>query len=516
MPLPIRPSFILFALFTFVISFSVYAQNKDPNIDRLEKTFRGILERQAEEAELQDSTLVMEGDVMVEDADTYYAVTLPHLSLEYEDGSRFEIGIIAVNAIPADDGMIKMTVALPTPMTLKEPDGGAAVKIEIGSQNLSGIWHEKMNSFTKLKAQYKDITVRAMKDGEKFIIPDTQTVINLEQNDNGNWTGPIKLDVRDAEIISKAGENVGRFGHIALNSRVIDYSLDTAMKYEENLRALMESYESGDSPSISGQHMSAVYSLVTDVMMNAWDGFETTISVEDIELFTPAKEDAPAEHIKLDKGGFSFDMTGFRDNSVTMRTAFHYDGLDIQPPPEDFSDATPSRMNFDFNIANVPFKEIVDLGKTSIEAGAQNPQMAQMIGLQAMMSIPQLITQAGTKLTIDNSYAGNDIYNILVNGAVTADLKAAFGATGESTVEVFGLDKLIEIYKSRLDDPALTEEEKKVVQENIQKITVLKTVGQQAENEEGQPVRIYKFTLDEKGQTMLNGSNVQDLMGRFE
>lgn len=507
--------FVVFAAVFSIISLNAHGQDNSPE-SRLENVFRDLLERQAEEAESRNAKLVTEGDIMVEDAGSYYAVTLPHISLEYPEGGRFEIGIIAINAIPGEDKTIKMTVALPTPMTAFNPDGEAVMAASIGRQNLSGIWHEDMRSFTKLKAKYSDIRMQSLEDSTAVLMPKAEAVINLEQNEGGNWSGPLTLDIRELQTFSETGEAVATFGHIGLNSSVFDYSLDTVMKHEDNMRALTESLQSGDSPSTSSQHITAIYKLVTDVMMNAWDGFENTITVSDMDINVPAKGNEPAEHVTLDQGGFSFDMTGFRDNNVAMRIAFSYEGLSVEPVPEDFSATTPTDMNFDFNITNVPFSEIVGLGETTIDAGTKNPQMAQMIGLQALMSIPQLITEAGTKLSIDNSYAGNESYNVLVNGALTADLKAALGATGESTIEVRGLETLIDAYKAQLDDPDITEAEEKVIKDNLKKISTLQLIGQQAEDDQGRAIRSYKFELGQDGKATLNGTNVQDIMGQIE
>ncbi len=496
----------------YMLSFSAYGDDSDKEVVRLEKIFTEMLAAQAQQMNSNSAQMVMEGDVMVEKAGAYYAVTLPHISMAYTTGERFELGIIAINAIPDKDGTIKMTVALPTPMTFYGADGSALMKTTIGAQSLSGVWHEDMVSFTKLKAQYKNVLIQSLTNNTKIVIPDTQITANLEQAANGNWSGPLSFDIYNMSMSSKSDTETAKFGHISANIGVLDYSLDTAKKYEENLNALMESLDAGDAPSGSGAHLTAIYSLVTDVMINAWDGFTTNVTIDGVKINMPPHTGKDAKLVAFDKAGFSFDMKGFRKNKVSMRTAFFYEGLNIQPPPKDFDEATPTKANFDFKISNLPFRELVALGKTAVEAGTTNPQMSKMVGLQAMMSIPQLITQAGTTLSIENSYAGSNEYNVLVNGVMTANLKAMLGATGESTIEVRGLDKLLQVYKDKAAAPDISEEDKTDIAKTIKALSVMQLVGQQAKDDKGRPVRTYKFTLDEKGQALMNGTDIKAII----
>ena len=57
---------------------------------------------------------------------------------------------------------------------------------------------------------------------------------------------------------------------------------------------------------------------------------------------------------------------------------------------------------------------------------------------------------------------------------------------------------------------------KQDIQKNIKSLTVLEIAGQQATNDKGQPVRTYKFTLDEQGQTLMNGSDIKALIDQVK
>lgn len=504
---------ILVMVSGYLVSASAYGDDHDAEVKRLEQLFTDILQRQAEKTRSGNAEMVTEGDVMVEKAGAYYAVTLPHISLKYPTGEEFELGIIAVNAIPGKNGTIKMTAAIPTPMIFYGADGAAKTKTTIGAQSLSGVWHEEMGSFTKLKAEYKNVVIKSSADQSKVVMPSIKVTADLEQARNGNWSGPVSINVQDIQVTSGEGmENAASLKSLALKMTVQDYSLDAAQRYEENLQALSESYDAGEGETASPAHMKAVYNLVTDVMMNAWDGFSTSVIANGFVVNTPAKAGEPAERIAIDQARLIYDVSGFRKNSVSMRMAMSYNGLQMTPAPDDMSEAAPTDMNFDISLDNLPMKELVALGKSSLEAGSANPGMGKMVAMQAMMSVPQLITQAGTKLMINDSYAGNKDYNVLVKGAVMPNAKAAFGATGTSTVKVRGIDKLLDIYKQKLENPDMDTVEKEKIKKTVKALSVMKLVGQQGKDKDGNAVRIYDFTLDESGQTQLNGTNIQDIV----
>src|SRR5690606_24068324 len=114
-----------------------------------------MLNQRAEQARAQGGELVRDGAVIVEKAKEYYAVTLPPLSLRGKNNTRVDIGMIAVNASPGkEEGEWRMSVALPMPLIVRDMNqDGRTLTVDIARQNMAGIWHEKIEGFSKLNAR---------------------------------------------------------------------------------------------------------------------------------------------------------------------------------------------------------------------------------------------------------------------------------------------------------------------------------------------------------------------------
>jgi len=481
---------------------------------KLREMFTGMLEASKADLDNGKGGLKLDGDVMVEPSEGYYAVTLPHLTSVTPDGSRTEIGIIAINAIPADTpDQWKMTLAVPSPIVHYGPKGEELVSIKIGKQHFSGIWHEKLGNFVKLKAGYQDIAVRARTDeGFDASIPDMTVVYDLADNGNGLLSGPTNFSLTGMHMKFLDGGEA-RIGKIEAVTDIYDYSIDKAAAYRENLRALGESYQAGEA-SASALHAKALYKLVTDFVSGAWDGFKIDARMTDMNMTRPPIPGSPAGVFKLSRAGFGLGMRGFRNNSVTLHFDFGYDGLSLTPPPADFDKTAPTRAAVDISITGVPFAEISSVGQASLESAAQAPALAKIAGIQALMAMPQILSQAGTKIILKDTVAANDHYSILANGTVVADVKAVNGATGKGRIEVAGLETLAALMNEKLQDPKLPPPEKEKLQKTVSMLAVMQMVGQQGKNAEGKPVRTYDLEMNAQGQTLLNGADINVLLPR--
>lgn len=92
-----------------------------------------MLERQANLLSQSGRALVMEGDMVVEETDGFTAITTPFLTVR-EEGQRWVIGMLAINAVPFGDGNWRLAIALPTPIRLMAEGAQEIAKIELSDQ----------------------------------------------------------------------------------------------------------------------------------------------------------------------------------------------------------------------------------------------------------------------------------------------------------------------------------------------------------------------------------------------
>ena len=503
-----------FALISLVSAQPAHAKVNPADGQRLKTIFTQMIEGYSNEVKKQGGQLVTEGTVMIEPSDNYFAITLPHITIVGSDKSKINLGMISINALPGDKKEEwKMTVALPTPITMLSPDGKESGIVQIGSQNFAGVFHETFKNFVRLNAQYKNIVYTDTLNSVKVTIPDLSTVYDLKEGSGGLWSGPMSAKATGIQAsFGKAGE-AAKIREIAVQSSIKDYSITEALAYQDKLQSLLESL-STDSPSVSGPHAQGVYNTFFDFMTKVWDGFGSGITISGIEITSPGSTDKPASTVKIEHLGFGLEGNGFRKNSVTMRQTFSLSGLTITPPPTGMKKAAPDNINIDLTLTNLPFRELVDLGQKTLEQSTAAPEGNGMAAMNGLATMQQLLTNAGTTLAVKDTGAGNATdYNVLLNGAATANIKALMGATSKARLEVFGIDKLIAYAQQAAVDPALTPEAKAKAQSFLQTFTMLQMIGQQGQNTKGQAIRSYDVELTAEGKTMLNGADLMSVMG---
>ena len=122
-----------------------------------------MLDRQAALLSAQGKTLVREGDIVVEQAGDYQAVTTPFLSIRHGD-RRWVIGMLAMNVASAQDGGWRMAVALPTPLRLMEENQTIAT-IEFSDQTTDIVVNGQTGDISSVTARFGPIGVTSVVNG---------------------------------------------------------------------------------------------------------------------------------------------------------------------------------------------------------------------------------------------------------------------------------------------------------------------------------------------------------------
>lgn len=510
---PLSACLTAFTIFCIFFTVPAAAQTNEEGVQRLESIFTELLTQYEEATKSNGATFVKEGKILVEPSDSYYAVTLPHISIKLQDGSYTEIGMIAFNAVPGDTAeQWKMTIAIPTPIIHYDSANTPVVTADIGKQSFAGIWHEEFKNFVKMNAHYTDINIKHHSEQTRIVIPDIKMLYDLAENDQGLWSGPADFMVSDLQIYFDRDGSTASIKEVTMKSVMKDYSIEAALEYQEQINALLESYEGGDTESISGTHIMGLYNMVFDFMSKAWDGFDFSMGMKDFVLTRPPIPGSPPGLMKIGNSHFGFAMNGFRDGAVDLGFKMAYDGFVFEPMDETTSQSVPDHFNIDLSINSLPYGEIVDLGRSSIQSTMDSPQAAQMVGLQAIVMLPQLLTRAQTNLALKDTSIGNEYYNLAAEAMFTANLDAVLGATGSAKTEIYGIDNLINSLTAAVTNPDIDQKKKQSIQQTLGMLSIVKMVGQMSKNAAGQDVRSYNFELNEQGKTMLNGTDLQVLM----
>lgn len=507
--------FLILAFLVLTAAQPAHAAVDAAGAEKLRGVVNDIVGKYRNAASSKGGQLVLDGDILIEPNGSYYAVTLPSLRFIGPTGKRTEIGMIAINAMPASTpGDWKMTVALPSPMSHFDDNDKLFALTTIGAQNFAGIWTEKMGAFTKLEASYKDIKILNPDHSPITSIANANINADFKDNGSGLWSGAVNMGA-DTINIGTAGGPTAKVGKITMTSVMKDYDLTRAMDYNNKIGALTESYESGEGEQMSMQHVLALYNLVTEFMVTGVAGFDVNMNVQDVELTRIKNSKHDAGTLTLQNGMFGFAMDGLRTDKAAMHLKSAYNNLVMNPvPPGVDTEAMPDHGIIDISINNLPLKQLLELGRNSLQMTAQAPNNnnAQMAMLSAVVMAPKILTDAQTNLAIHSTEIGNSAWGIVIDSLMTADMRAQLSATGTATVKITGMDVVMNNLRKKVKDPSMDPQKKARIEDTLKRLTVLQLASTKQKTSDGKQVDVFNFELGQNGQVMLNGTDLSSLM----
>ncbi len=508
-----RPFFItLFAL--AALSFSPDAAAATDRSDDIRAIVGDFLSNYQTQLDSTASRLVMDGEILVEKSDHYYAVTLPHIKIEDRDGSMLDIGMIAINAMPArTDGDWNMTIAMPTPIITYDENGDPAVTVRIGAQSFAGIYSPRLDNFYKFNAQYDQINVINHTNDLTIDLGRVTMVSDLTANNDDLWSGPTTLTVDNLHAYSDSQPGEIRANRISGQIDIGDYDHKAMAAYEENLMALEESVRSGDNPAASARHQAGTYNLFSDFWTQAFNDLSVRLAVKSLFSDSGERDDHPATTFSLEQGHIHLGLSGLRQNLAGIHTGLAFQGFSSDAVKETaIQDIEPQRFSLNISLNDIPLHDLVATGRETFKNTAHIAESPQLPMIQMAMTMPQMLSAAGSHMAIRDSYMRNDLYDIGLDAKVTANVEAALGAVGESRLTIAGMDRLLAALKTAGQSDALPEGKAAQLQQAATILTILQMVGQNETNDSGDAVRVYNVELNKQGQTLLNGTDMQALM----
>ena len=500
--------FIMFSLILCIFAPSIMAAEiNEEGAQRLKTLLSGYIQEQKEIfADNPSGTLVIEGDVSVEQADTYYAVTLPNLKLQAADGGRVDFGMISINATPDDtsDDRWKMAIALPTPVMMYDEMGAIVAEINIKGQRAAGIWDESLKTFVKYDALYTDISVDSKDAEEKFAFNIPQVIARYDFREGGEnlLTGNGYVLTKGLNFAASEDNAKGTVGEFKLAFETDSFDVVKFKESQKRFQALTQGMttEGVDDKAVEKEALQALM----DVYHSFGEKMKVVYSFEDFKASGTSKQTGNIETVALDDAKFGLDIGGFQSDSVFFGLMFGYNGLEISDSSVP-KDIMPADTNLDISLRNIPMKDLTSIGQNAAQSIADNPQAKSMVGMSLMMRLPAILSQAGTKAVIDNTYIGNNDYRFTMDGNVMSDIKAVTGDVANVNATFKGLETLlkrVQYYRETAEDG------KSQSYDNlINQLTLLKQIGQKS----GDTYK-YDFELTPSGEMTINGENAQAVM----
>lgn len=484
----------------------------------LKSVFEGILDQYASSQSLTGGTLNREGEIVVEPAGEYYAVTLPAMSFVDASGGKTDLGMIAINASAGDKpGTWKMAIALPSPIITTDETGKTISKIELGAQRMAGLWDDQLAYFSKLDAAYENSKVHIFNTENTITVtlPKMAVKANMEEVSPGLYSGPFTFSAETVAVKDEKNTTFVTIDRLDGAATVDEMSAAANRQAQKNLSDIGKTIDPANPDTITPEVQNSLIDTFTDSFMGMGKGFTTQYTLTGLKINIPAgtDEQSPARTISLGKMGIGLDMSGFKENAAKMTFRLGYDALSMTPEAEEFRALTPRNVNIDFSINNLPMKEIAEFGKSmSGQAATDDPEAAKAIGMQAMLTLPQILTAAKSNISFNNTFLNADITSTSLNGTINADDQAAMGATADMVLTMSKMDDVIGYIQGQAQKAQEAGQEFPGAA-LLPVMVVLKGLSKQETAADGTQQSSFVIKLDAAGAATVNGTDINTLMG---
>ncbi len=115
--------------------------------------------------------------------------TLPRLTFTSKNGETAVLDSVVVRFSNGGDGLIKLDAKLPGSLAIRNKDGKVEGEIKIGSQSLTGIWAEKLQTLSNVDMRLSDLTIKADAGTATSSIEQIAITGGMEGKGSGRYDG---------------------------------------------------------------------------------------------------------------------------------------------------------------------------------------------------------------------------------------------------------------------------------------------------------------------------------------
>ena len=427
--------YLIFPLLAlFLLASPAQAQEtSEKGAKKLEKIFSDLVAKQQKKLSERGSTLATNGVVTVEQAADFYAVTLPAMTITDEQENRTDIGMIALNIKPTDQKYVwNMSVALPMPIIRQDKDGTKIAELNIAQQKMNGLWHEKIENFSTLNADYQNITFTDHKKSKTMAL--NHFVIDGDLNiQNDKMSGPTE---------------------IILSGITIGQPSDTDFASIENI-ALFAEYDDIDISAITPQNLIP--------MAKDMGGLRFKATAKNVKGAAELKELS-----------FNYRAPKPNDNKADQFLTMDYHGLKEAKDNITLSGLIPAQASMDIALKNLPVDTILGIFQTQLEKEEKPSAAKQLILMQMITNLPKKLAEAGTIFDIKKFNFKNDTYDLKTEGQLKAFADSPVGMIGSLLMKMDGLDETQALIDKKITN---ADTANKAILERIQsQLTALKNI----------------------------------------
>ncbi len=208
---------VLFALALSACGSSSTAPAVDPKLlqERMD-AFVATITDPSGDGEL---TAKAEGKVKVEaQGDGTVVGALPRLTFTSKDGETAVLDPIEVRFSRGGDGLVKVDGKLPGSLAIRNRDGKVEGEIKIGSQSLTGVWAEKLQTLSTVDMRLSDLSIKSATSTGTGLVEQIAITGGLEAKGGGLYDGRYDLKVTGLAIDDPEQKTAVKIGSFSVVS----------------------------------------------------------------------------------------------------------------------------------------------------------------------------------------------------------------------------------------------------------------------------------------------------------
>jgi hypothetical protein len=485
----------------------------DQGAAELKKIVENELLWRANLAKITGHGLTIGGDIGVTPKPAFYEVKIPNLSVSFGPQQRLDIGTVTINAVPGKNGEWMTSVALPAAMTVYNGAQTPLAAITIGTQHFSAAWIPAKGVYPRFDSLYQDIFIRLSDvNNTEIAVGTLKAVLNLKDNHDNTWSGQGNMMAGDIKV-NAAGKNPLQITVKKISGTNVYDRLDIVKELEIK-KKIQELAAAGQMP-VEQKNLDYINGLVS-ATQGMVDNFNNSLTAEDIRLSIsgdPAKNLLAGEYT-LDKIALEGSLQGGRQEKAAVSFKGGFNGVKLPAAANELTGLIPQVLNIGINIDALPVQKMTgmlfDNLKKSIEAlnAAKTSSPAEKDAAQAQTravfnALMQIMQEAGTSLSIQNTFSKSQDLEAGITGRFEANPAAALGMTGKIALSLTGLEDALLKLKTASEKPGADPD----LNGYINGLTIMMMMGQSEKPAGGKAVYTYSFEIRNDTKTFLDTLN---------
>lgn len=427
------------------------------------------------------------GGVQVAPEGAAYVVTIPEMCGAPDESGYLDIGTVSFRLTPEGSDLYRVDeVKIPSEMPFKMADGSIDGGLTVSSQHFTGTWSRAIANFLQLDAAYRDVKAVSKTDNVSITVDEATARIDSTDKSNGRIDQAVTF--RLANLNVAAPDGIYAIGGLEVTSTARDYNVGGWAAVQDQIQAMTANVDpSAPAPAIDPQLFEALRGAAPLL-----SGGVTTLQVSGVSFRDPTG----AEALALPEGLFNVTLEGFDQAFGRIVLSLGHNGLAVNAADPATRDLIPHELALNVALENLPVQEIWNGAIDAFASADMSTDEGSSMAMFMLMGLlQQSLVNGKTRMDLNDWRVVSALAQAQLDGVIEASAESMFGAVGQVTLDVTGLDKLIESVRTNFGADA----------DEVMGLEVLRGFSTRQTAADGSVVDHYDMVFTPEGQFLING-----------